>query len=90
MDIEFDPPKRDKTLLERGLDFADAWKLFQGVVFTMPDLRFDYGEERMISYGQIDGEAIVVVWTGRNGARRIISMRRAHEWEMERVRLGRS
>lgn len=90
MDIEFDPLKREKTLSERGLDFADAWKLFEGEVFTAPDLRIDYGEDRMVSYGLIDGLAIVVVWTEHNGKRRIISMRRVHEWEMERVRLGRS
>lgn len=90
MDIEFDPVKRERTLRERGLDYADAWRLFDGETFTAPDLRFDYGEGRMVSYGRIDGLAIVVVWTERNGKRRIISMRRAHEWEMERVRLGRS
>ncbi|MCC6440576.1 MAG: BrnT family toxin, partial [Rhodanobacteraceae bacterium] len=28
MDIEFDPAKRAMTLLERGLDFADAGALF--------------------------------------------------------------
>jgi uncharacterized protein len=30
MDISFDPAKRDKTLAERGLDFADAGLVFAG------------------------------------------------------------
>jgi uncharacterized DUF497 family protein len=30
MDIEFAPEKRNLILRERGLDFADAWKLFDG------------------------------------------------------------
>ena len=30
MAISFDPAKRDMTLAERGLDFADAEKVFAG------------------------------------------------------------
>ena len=45
MQIEFDPDKRDKTLAERGLDFAQAGDVFAGVNVTAEDARFDYGEE---------------------------------------------
>jgi uncharacterized protein len=31
MEVDFDGAKRDKTLAERGLDFADAGKVFDGV-----------------------------------------------------------
>ena len=31
MRITFDPAKRDKTLAERGLDFADAALVFAGI-----------------------------------------------------------
>jgi hypothetical protein len=31
MQILYDPGKRDKTLVERGLDFEDAAIVFQGV-----------------------------------------------------------
>ena len=34
MQIEFDPDKRDKTLAERGLDFAQAGDVFAGVKST--------------------------------------------------------
>jgi uncharacterized protein len=30
MAITFDPAKRDRTLAERGLDFADAEQVFAG------------------------------------------------------------
>jgi uncharacterized protein len=46
MAITFDPAKRDKTLEERGLDFADAAQVFAGDVLTEIDERFDYGEVR--------------------------------------------
>ena len=45
MQIEFDPDKRDKTLAERGLDFAQAGEVFAGVNVTAEDARFDYGKE---------------------------------------------
>jgi uncharacterized DUF497 family protein len=34
MDIEFDSAKRDKTLMERGLDFTYAHEVFAGRHFT--------------------------------------------------------
>lgn len=82
MKIEFDPIKRDKTLLERGLDFADAPLLFSGLHFTAADDRVDYGESRFITVGTLHGRVVVLVWTPRDTTRRIISMRYAHEREI--------
>ncbi len=82
--ITFDPAKRAATLLERGLDFADAGMLFQGRHFTRRDERFDYGEDRLISIGQVKDEIVVVVWTWRDKARHIISMRKTHAREQKR------
>ena len=48
MIIEFDTVKREKTLLESGLDFADADKVFDGIHFVARDERLDYGEERFL------------------------------------------
>jgi hypothetical protein len=44
MRITFDPAKRDKTLVERGLDFADAELVFAGVTLEVEDIRKAYGE----------------------------------------------
>jgi len=41
--IEFDSAKREKTLVERDLDFADAPRIFAGRHFTLADERVDYG-----------------------------------------------
>lgn len=41
MIIEFDTVKREKTLLERGLDFADSDKVFAGIHFVARDDRLD-------------------------------------------------
>jgi hypothetical protein len=34
MEISFDPDKRSRTLIEHGLDFADAGRVFAGPVVT--------------------------------------------------------
>ena len=84
MDIEFDSTKRDKTLMERGLDFCHAHEVFAGRHFTAEDTRASYGELRYITVGKLKGRMIVMVWTPRGNARRIISMRKANERERKR------
>ena len=86
MIIEFDPVKREKTLLERGLDFADSDKVFAGLHFVARDDRIDYGEERFFSVGILHDRMVVIVWTLRNDARRIISMRYANDREISRYK----
>lgn len=88
MQIEFDDVKREKPLTERGLDFADVGLLFDGVTATRPDARKAYGEPRFQTLGLLHGRATMVVWTPRGEARRIISMRHAHEQEAKEFGLG--
>ena len=82
--LEFDTGKRDKTLAERGLDFARAGEVFSGVTATVVDTRSDYGEPRLNTVGMLDGRLVVLVWTPRGEVRRIISMRKANEREQAR------
>lgn len=84
MAITFDPAKRDKTLRERGLDFAEAQKVFDSLLVENPDERFDYGEERRITVGLIRDRMVVVVWTQRGADRHVISMRKANDREQRR------
>jgi uncharacterized DUF497 family protein len=82
MQIEFDTDKRDKTLLERGLDFARAAEIFSSPTLNLADNRANYGETRNITIGLLDGRLVVLVWTPRGAARRIISLRKANEREV--------
>ena len=61
MDLEFDPAKRDQTLLERGLDFVRAQEVFEGMHFTGQDSRINYTEDRFITVGFLDARLIVLV-----------------------------
>lgn len=74
MKLTFDHFKRSKTLLERGIDFADATVVFAGHHITGEDVRQDYGEVRFISVGMLTGGMVVIVWAPRGKARHIISM----------------
>jgi uncharacterized DUF497 family protein len=76
--ITFDPAKRAITLQRRGLDFALAGVAFAGPHFTRRDDRRNYGEPRFVSVARLGSEMVVLVWTPRGGARRIISMRKAN------------
>jgi uncharacterized DUF497 family protein len=88
--ISYDRAKREKTLAERGLDFADAAIVFAGVTLTLLDDRQDYGEPRFQTYGLLDRQLVMVVWTPRDEDRHVISMRKcnAREKTRYRARLG--
>ncbi len=60
MDISFDR-EADRTLTERGLDFADVGLVFAGVTATIQDMRRDYGEDRYITIGRLRGRRVVLV-----------------------------
>lgn len=86
MIVEFNSAKREKTLLERGLDFAEAGSVFDGLHFVARDDRFDYGEVRFITVGTLNERVVVIVWTPRDETRRIISMRHANDRELRRYK----
>jgi uncharacterized DUF497 family protein len=85
MRITFDAAKREKTLAERGLDFADATAVFAGVTLEVEDTRKNYGEARMICYGLLKGRMVVVGYTPRGADRHVFSMRNANERERARI-----
>jgi len=84
--ITCDPKKREALLRERGLDMRRAKEVFAGTHLTRVDDRFDYGEPRYISAGWLDERIVVLVWTPRGVARRIISIRHSHEREAKKIR----
>jgi uncharacterized DUF497 family protein len=85
MRITFDRAKRQQALRERGLDFRQAKEVFDGPHLTRPDDRKDYGEPRYISAGKLLERIVIIVWTPRGMARRIISMRKANDREIKKI-----
>jgi len=84
MKIEWDDKKRNKTLAERGLDFADVASADWDAAFTVEDARADYAEVRFVTMAPINGRLCVFAWCQRGDALRVISLRKANERERSR------
>jgi uncharacterized protein len=83
MPVERDEEKSRANLQKHGLSFDDAWQFLAGDSITIPDVRYDYGEDRLITLGRLSGRIVVVVHVTRGEHTRIISMRKANAREQE-------
>jgi uncharacterized protein len=83
--LTYDSVKREKTLMERGLDFEDALTIFEGPTVEIEDTRKDYGERRIICYGRLGNRLVVVGYTPRGADRHVFSMRKANDREQARL-----
>jgi uncharacterized protein len=80
--FEWDEEKNRENIRKHGIDFIDAWQIFEGPVLDTLDLRADYGEERRIGFGMMDNRVVVVTFTEREpDTIRIISVRKALKHE---------
>ena len=78
MSFEWNEHKNQSNIQKHGLSFEEAAAIFDSVTFTYESTGADYGEKRYVSIGAIEDVVIVVVvYTPRNGLRRIISARLA-------------
>jgi uncharacterized DUF497 family protein len=86
MRLEFDPIKSARNARERGLPFAAAARMFDGVRLEWEDERKNYGEIRTSTLGEIEGRIFFATFTQRGDAIRIISFRKANARETRRYR----
>ena len=74
--------KNRSNIRKHGIGFELAQRIFDGPVLTRLDHRKDYGEDRFVSIGTVDGVAVVVVvHTDREERVRLISARTASRRE---------
>ena len=59
--------------------------MFAGVTFEVEDTRRDYGEQRILCYGYLQGRLVVVGYVQRGSARHVFSMRKANAREKARL-----
>lgn len=81
--FEWDDAKHERNRRERGFGFDYAARIFAGPVLERADARRAYGEIRVQALGGTGGDVLVVVYTDRGAARRIISARPANRRERE-------
>ncbi len=87
MNFEWDDDKNQINIRNRGLDFADAWQIFDEPMLTEIDNREDYGEERFIGIGFLKNFIVVIIFTeSKEDIIRVISLRKALKYEREKFR----
>jgi uncharacterized protein len=82
MNFEWDERKKEVNIDKHGFDFADADRIFDLPMAVELDERDDYGEDRWIGTGMLDGRVVVVIYTEPDEEiTRIISLRKALSYE---------
>ncbi|MDK8871509.1 BrnT family toxin [Paracoccus sp. SSJ] len=84
MELDWDEQKRERTLQERGLDFASVAHADWDAALTVEDSRTDYGETRFVSLVPVENRLCVVAWCWRGQKLRVISLRKANARERKR------
>ena len=80
---EFDWNDKNRTKLQKhGFTQAEVESCFSGDIILAGESVGEYGEPRLISYGQLaDGRYMTVAWTPRQDTVRPISCRRSRNGE---------
>ena len=73
MEFEWAEDKRLKVMRERGVDFVDVALIFEHPVWTRPDNRRDYSEQRWRSVGMVDDACYVAIHTRRGMKIRLVT-----------------
>ena len=77
MRFEWNEAKRRVNIRRHGIDFADAVEVFDGIIVTINDTRFDYGETRFLTLGLLRTHVVVIAHTETEEVIRLISVRKA-------------
>ena len=80
--FEWDEAKRHTNLAKHGLDFLDADLVLEGP-HLLTEARTVDGEVRHLAIGRIAGRHVAMIFTERDGAIRVISLRKARQRERE-------
>ncbi len=83
MKYEWDEAKRVANIHKHGIDFIDASVIFNRDILTIEDNRYNYGKQRFVTLGLLQGRVIAVVHTEREDCIRIISARKATKYEQQ-------
>jgi uncharacterized protein len=84
MKFEWDVAKNRANIRKHGFDFADAEKMFRGMLIVFLDTREDYGEERWLGLGIIGNLVAAIIFATRGPETiRIISLRKADNEERQ-------
>ncbi|MEO8859191.1 MAG: BrnT family toxin [Burkholderiaceae bacterium] len=84
MRFTYDSVKSERNVAERGIAFDLAESFDWSAALIVEDTRNDYPEPRYQALGLLDERLHMLVFTPRDGALHVISLRRANQRERKR------
>ena len=77
----WDESKRRKNIKDHGFDFVGCEAIWDNFTITREDIRHAYGEKRLVTFGLLEGDVVVMVHAERRAGPHIISLRKAEKHE---------
>jgi uncharacterized DUF497 family protein len=85
VEFEWDEEKRQSNIAKHDIDFEDAQDLFDGRDVVDVESSYDL-EPRHLRTGYVGDRLVTAIWTIRDDAVRIISVRSARDAEKRKYR----
>jgi hypothetical protein len=79
--ITWDEKKRLANIRIHGLDFVGCESIWDDFTITREDIRQRYDEQRLVTFGRLNRQVVVLVYTERRRGPHIISLRKAEKYE---------
>ncbi|MGH8135127.1 MAG: BrnT family toxin [Steroidobacteraceae bacterium] len=77
----WDEQKRLVNIKAHGLDFAGGEAIWDDFTVTREDIRQRYTEQRLVVFGRLNRQVVVLVYTQRRRGPHFISLRKAEKYE---------
>jgi uncharacterized DUF497 family protein len=77
----WDEKKRLANIKAHGLDFVGCEAIWDNFTVTREDVRKPYREQRLVVFGRLHRQVVVLVYTERRSGPHIISLRKAEKYE---------
>jgi len=79
--VTWNEAKRKLNIKNHSLDFAGCDAIWEHFTVTREDKREDYGGARLVCFGILEDEVVVMVYTERQKGPHVISLRKAEKYE---------
>ena len=79
--VTWDEKKRLANISAHGLDFLGCEAIWDDFTVTREDIRHSYREQRLVVFGRLNRQVVVLVYTERRKGPHIISLRKAEKYE---------
>jgi uncharacterized protein len=79
--LTWDERKRLRNIESHGLDFVDCDAIWDNFTLTREDIHAHYREQRLVTFGRLKGQIVVLVYAERRTGPHVISLRKAEKYE---------